>query len=68
MTSGIHISSTTMWTTPRSLWTRPVTPRNVVVFAMRAYCSKTCRQMTAFTKPVSSSRVMKVTPEAVPGR
>jgi len=34
---------------------------------IRAFCSNTRGQTTRFTNPVSSSRVMKVTPDAVPG-
>jgi hypothetical protein len=64
---GFQSSSTTRWTTPDSAWTFPVAPRNVVVLMRSAYSENFCDQMTRFTKPVSSSRVMKVTPEAVPG-
>ena len=46
----------------------PSTPSNDAPRTSLRYCSSTLGQMMTFTFPVSSSRVMKMTPFAVSGR
>ncbi len=67
-TFGIQKDSAMTWVTPSRLWIFPVTPMKLVVLISTEYSRKILSQTTRLTKPVSSSRVMKQTPEAVPGR
>jgi hypothetical protein len=65
---GSQKNSAMRWTMPSRFWTVPVAPGKLEVLTSTTFSSDTWLQTTTFTNPVSSPRVMKTTPEAVPGR
>ena len=60
--------SATIWITPASFCTRPVMATKRPPSTTALFCSKILGQTMALATPVSSSKVMKITPLAEPGR